>query len=208
MPKNITRIAPVHLAGIKRSGRSRRGRGGRRRDDRSNRRRDDLHGGSSGTSRGKLEGVPAGNTAASSGSRLSSLGSLSSASLRLSGAGGTDRLHLGRSEARNILIHVQGTAHGSAAVPGSSISVAEESSGLWQGGPDGGQKDDQAVGGRRLIRRRGENSILKAKLMVKQICGHGGQTVSCRIRPQESEDQAALPLALNTAILRGRCLKR
>ena len=103
---------------------------------------------------------------------------------------------------------MQSTAHGSAAVPGSSISVAEESSGLWQGGPDGSQKDDQAVGGRRLICRRGENSILKAKLMVKQVCGHGGQTVSCRIRPQESEDQAALPLALNTAILGGRGLKR
>ena len=160
MPKNITRIAPVHLAGIKRSGRSRRGRSGRRRDDRSNRRRDDLHGGSSGTSRGKLEGVPADSVAASSSSRLSSLGSLSSASLCFGGAGGTNGLHLGGSEARNILIHVQGTAHGSAAVPGSSISVAEESSGLRQGGPDGGQKDDQAVGGRRLIRRRGENSIL------------------------------------------------
>ena len=124
MPKNVTRIAPVDLAGIKRLGGSRRGTSGRRRSDRSRRLRGGLHGGSGSASRGELEGVPA-DIAASGGSRLSSLGSLSSASLRLGGAGGTNRLHLGGGEARNVFIYMQGIAHGSAAVPGSSIGLAE-----------------------------------------------------------------------------------
>ena len=116
------------------------------------------------------------------------LGSVGSASLCLSGAGGTNRLHLCGGEARDVLVHVQGIAHGSAAIPGSSIGLPKHSGGLRQGSPDGGKEDDQAVGGRRSIRRRGKNGIFKAELMVELVGGHGSKTVRCGVRPREGKD--------------------
>ena len=80
-----------------------------------------------------------------------------STGLFLSHAGSTDGLHLGRGEARDVLVHMQSVAHSMAAIAGGSVGLAKHGGGLRQDSTQRSQENVQPVSCRRSVSRSSED---------------------------------------------------